>query len=422
MIKIQFLDTSIKVIIGVMSFNQTPYFDTVVTNDGTNITISNPVDPNQDDIIFAYVDVVSPVTSNIEELNELINSIIVYKNGKSIILESGDTLVEIGYNQLQNINGVLYWNGAEVAVAGGNVVTASNGINFSGGNPNDLFLGGPLTQGTIIDTNEHYLILGGTDPDYGFNQQLYVNANSNAAQLYSSTSDSLIGWDAGLNRLTLRSGSLAGITMTNDGTNNLYFDPAGFTVSHNSYFQFLMNDGAGKIAVLSMDNVESVLGWQDMATGSNSQVSFDGGSWNASYQNATLSRIRMNDAVGVSIESGNFLQILDQNTQTTPNLTFLMLEDNTTGLCSYKGLYHNSVFIDTSVTGQSASIDSGQNAIHGFTYVFKINGPNDLTIIDMGGNNIEFGGTEYTVFGATTTCVHVTWNQPQNQWFITAKF
>lgn len=322
------------------TYTETSYWGTDITNDGVNIIINNAYDPNINDITVAYIDITEPVTATIDELTQILRCWVLEGISAVKVFNSTPWILDADCNALQNVADALYWRGLPIGGGGGGTLTtAYNGLSVVGAT--DVIIGGTLAQNTDIETQSFRFKIEGNDPGFGFNQGLSINANINQAQLYSTTQNSIIGWDSGLNRLTLQSGSLAGITMTNDGTNNLYFDPAGFTLGHNAFIQLQLNDGAGIASTLSMDKVEAALNFTDASSGAISQHSLNNSLWTASFQSANISRIQLDDNQSLlSYQNGSTAElsrvILESNQYTIDNtdgiITATIVGDASSGI------------------------------------------------------------------------------------------
>lgn len=276
-------------------FNETSYFNTTISDDGVSIIIANDQDPNFVDVVIAYADISFPLTGSITELVDLIRTVILSKNGLlTVYNESTDVVTNtLG---LQNVGGDLYWNGTLLSGGGGgNVVTADNGLNFTGGNPNNITLGGTLLYDTAVEAEGYNLMFRGVDPFSGRDARVAINATSGAAKMASDSDGVHIGWDAALNKVLIQSGSLENVTITNDGTNNVVLDPTSLDVNHNTLIRLQFNELASKASTISMDNVESVFNYTNTATGAISQHSLNDSYWTASYQSANLANIQLDD-------------------------------------------------------------------------------------------------------------------------------
>jgi hypothetical protein len=275
-------------------FNETSYFNTTVSEDGTNIIITNANDPNFADVTIAYADISFPVTATITELLDLIRTVILNKNGLLTIYNESTDIVT-GTLGLQNVGGVLYWNGVALGSGGGGgLTTAYNGLSTVGAT--DVILGGTLVQNTDIETLDFRFKVEGNDPGFGFNQGLSINANSNQALFFSTTQDAILGWDSTTDRLNVRSGSInGGVYITNDDTNNIILDPTALDINHNTLIRLQFNEGAAKASTISMDNVESAWNYVNSATGAISQHSLNDSYWTATYQSANLASIQLDD-------------------------------------------------------------------------------------------------------------------------------
>jgi len=318
------------------NFNETSYFNTTVSNDGTNIILTNPNDPNFVDVEVLYADIVNPVSGTITELEDIIRCEILVHTNRMIHFPESNNVVPAPCLGLQNVGDDLYWNGTILSGGGGNVVTADNGLNFTGGNPNNITLGGALTNNTDIDTLDFRFKVEGTDPGFGFNQGLSINANSNQAILYSTTLGANLGWDSTLNRLQIESGSLDNVTITNDGTNNIILDPTSLDVNHNTLIRIQFNEGAAKASTISMDNVEAAFNYTNTATGAISQHSLNDSYWTASYQSANLANIQLDD---------NWVRSVWQN-GATADVSYIIAQNGNVTLENTDGITTSTVRVD----------------------------------------------------------------------------
>ena len=352
-------------------------------NSNTVLTINNKiieVDTNLNSVILT----IPLVTNDTYELNVIdiqgnaaTNNIVITVqspytiNGMaSITLNTEYANATITYDGNGNYAATIHDNGS----GGGADVTADNGLNFTGGNPNNITLGGALTNNTDIDTLDFRFKVEGTDPGFGFNQGLSINANINQAQLFSTTQGSLIGWDSGLNKLMIQSGSLENVTITNDGTNNVVLDPNSYNVTHNNAIYHTFNDGLGLASQFGIDNAELALSYTNFSTGSSATQSIGQGSWNAGYQNANISTAVLDD---------NRAQLQFQNGGSS-EISRVLLETNQVTI-------ENTDGISTASTVSSASSGVVQTIINhttnDYTRIRVLNSGIDLDANINGGNN-----------------------------------
>lgn len=235
-------------------------------------------------------------------------------NEASTILLDGVAFVDI-QNQLNDIFDSLSGGGGPAS----GLTTANNGLSVNpSGNAQLGGAGSDLIQNTDIETKDFRFKIEGNDPGFGYNQGLSINANSNQAQLFSTTQNSIIGWDSGLNRLQIQSGSLNNVTITNDGTNNVVLDPNGYNVTHNTSIYHTFNDGAGLASQFAIDSAELAMNYTNFSTGSSATQSIGQGSWNAGYQLTNVSTITLDDSrAQLMFQSGG-----------SPELSRVLLETN----------------------------------------------------------------------------------------------
>lgn len=356
-------------------FNETSYFNTTISDDGVSIIIANDQDPNFVDVVIAYADISFPVTGSITELVDLIRTVILQKNGLlTVYNESTDVVTNtLG---LQNVGGDLYWNGTLLSGGGGGTIAgADNGLSVSG---SDVIIGGTLVQNTDIETQDFRFKIEGTDPGFGFNQGLSINANINQAQLFSTTQNSLIGWDSGLNKLMIQSGSLENVTITNDGTNNVVLDPNGYNVTHNASIYHTFNDGAGLASQFAIDNAELAMSYTNFSTGSSATQSIGQGSWNAGYQLSNTSTAILDD---------NRAQLQFQN-GATAELSKVLLETNQFTIDNTDGINVASIIGDAasgrvrvSVVDTTTNDESWvRTLLTGVDIMSSVNGGNSSTL------------------------------------------
>lgn len=72
MIKIKKLQYSLKVLFGKNKSNETAYTNTVVSEDGTYVYLTNPYDPNTQDVQIEYSQVVEPTSTSITDLVDIL--------------------------------------------------------------------------------------------------------------------------------------------------------------------------------------------------------------------------------------------------------------------------------------------------------------------------------------------------------------
>lgn len=300
--------------------------------------------------------------------NSLING------GASIVLDSNFSEATISYDTYTTshlFSAVIH---SASGGGGGADVTADNGLNFTGGNPNNITLGGVLTNNTDIDTLDFRFKVEGNDPGFGFNQGLSINANINQAQLFSTTSGSLIGWDSGLNKLMIQSGSLENVTITNDGTNNVVLDQNGYNVTHNTSIYHTFNNGIDLASQFAIDNAELAMTYTNFSTGSSATQSIGQGSWNAGYQNANISTAILDD---------NRAQLQFQNGG-TPEISKVLLETNLLTIENTDGTSTAST-VSNAANGVIQTIIN--HTTNDYTRIRVLNSGIDLDANINGGNN-----------------------------------
>jgi len=147
-------------------FTEIPWeFITCVSVSGTNLVIDSDIDPNPQNIIIPYASITAPTSANITELKEMIWCWILSKSRKPND-ENGDPYIlitpevepcfgVIAHDScpyvLQNVGGVLYWDGSPIGGAGTGITTVDNGLNE---NPaGNARLGGSLIEDTYTDAD-----------------------------------------------------------------------------------------------------------------------------------------------------------------------------------------------------------------------------------------------------------------------------
>jgi len=147
-------------------FTEIPYeFITCISVSGTNIVIDSDIDPNPQNIVIPYASITAPTSANITELKEMIWCWILSKSRKPND-ENGDPYIlitpevepcfgVIAHDScpyvLQNVGGVLYWDGSPIGGAGTGITTVDNGLNE---NPaGNARLGGSLIEDTYTDAD-----------------------------------------------------------------------------------------------------------------------------------------------------------------------------------------------------------------------------------------------------------------------------
>jgi len=148
-------------------FNETPWeFITCISVNGTNIVIQSDIDPTIQNIVIPYASISEPVTASITNLKELLWCWVLSKSRKHSD-ENGDKYIYIIPDVdpcfgviddlsceyvLQNVNGILYWNGDPIAGApGSGILSVDNGLTE---NPvGNARLGGTLIQDTYTDAD-----------------------------------------------------------------------------------------------------------------------------------------------------------------------------------------------------------------------------------------------------------------------------
>lgn len=146
-------------------YSEIPYeFITCISVSGTNIVIDSDIDPNPQNIIIPYASITAPTSANITQLKEILWCWVLSKSRKSND-ENGDPYIlitpevepcfgVIAHNScpyvLQNVGGILYWDGSPIAGApGSGILSVDNGLTE---NPvGNARLGGTLIQDTYTD-------------------------------------------------------------------------------------------------------------------------------------------------------------------------------------------------------------------------------------------------------------------------------
>jgi len=148
-------------------FTEIPYeFITCISVSGTNIVIDSDIDPNPQNIIIPYASITAPTSANITQLKEILWCWVLSKSRKPND-ENGDPYIlvtpevepcfgVIAHNScpyvLQNVGGILYWDGSPIAGApGSGILSVDNGLTE---NPvGNAQLGGTLIQDTYTDAD-----------------------------------------------------------------------------------------------------------------------------------------------------------------------------------------------------------------------------------------------------------------------------
>lgn len=120
--------------------NDTSLNNTIVNNNGTQIILINEYDPDNNNIIINYNEVVNPVTENINELTDILRCQILEFKNKIVRLEECEQLLGEKENALQNYNGNLYYKGLLLGeYLNNNIISGSveQGIVFYG-DPNNI--------------------------------------------------------------------------------------------------------------------------------------------------------------------------------------------------------------------------------------------------------------------------------------------
>lgn len=146
-------------------FTEIPYeFITCVSVSGTNLVIDSDIDPNPQNIVIPYASITAPTSANITQLKEIIQCWILSKSRKPND-ENGDPYILITPEVdpcfgvisnaacpyvLQNVGGVLYWDGSPLVGAGG-FTTAESGVYPF--NATTVRLGGPLLENVYSDAD-----------------------------------------------------------------------------------------------------------------------------------------------------------------------------------------------------------------------------------------------------------------------------
>jgi hypothetical protein len=168
-------------------FTTIPYMnETIFTVVGTDILVTNPIDPNTDDVTIDWTLVTSPVTATPADLVEIMYCWI---SGKlpNVITWLTDTPVvyDAGCNALQSFSNDLYWRGVLISGGGGGgITTADNGLDLS--TPTNVQLGGDLIQTT-------QLTLDGTANNFFLTSPLTTGGNTSIYMIPSVLDKGTVG-------------------------------------------------------------------------------------------------------------------------------------------------------------------------------------------------------------------------------------
>jgi hypothetical protein len=161
------------------NFNETSYFNTTVSNDGTNIILTNPNDPNFVDVEVLYADIVNPVSGSITELEDLIRCEILTHTNRMIHFPESNDIVPAPCLGLQNVGNTLYWNGDPIGGGGASITTADNGLTQNV--PGNVRLGGTLVINTLVNAATFGLNIANTS------NTSQLNLNNGTTTLRAST-------------------------------------------------------------------------------------------------------------------------------------------------------------------------------------------------------------------------------------------
>lgn len=119
--------------------NDTSLNNTIINNNGTQLILINENDPDNNNIIINYNEVINPATENINELTDILRGQVLEFKNKIIRLEESEQLLGENENSLQNYEGSLYYRGQLLGEYINNNIsgTFEQGIVYYG-NPNSI--------------------------------------------------------------------------------------------------------------------------------------------------------------------------------------------------------------------------------------------------------------------------------------------
>lgn len=140
MIKIKKLQYSLKVLFGKNKSNETAYTNTVVSEDGTYVYLTNPYDPNTQDVQIEYSQVVEPTSTSITDLVDILRCQVLEGLGRIYLYEDSVDVLGADCNALQNVANDLYQRGQLLSGGGGgSVITDGDTISGTGTLVDPLF-------------------------------------------------------------------------------------------------------------------------------------------------------------------------------------------------------------------------------------------------------------------------------------------
>lgn len=160
MIKIKKLQYSLKVLFGINRSNETAYTNTVVSEDGTYVYLTNPYDPNAQDVQIEYSQVVEPTSASITDLVDILRCWILEGLDKISIYNESVNILGADCNALQNVNNDLYQRGQLLSGGGGTIIVDGDTIGGSG------TLLDPLMTTLTTDKDSIKGVGSGVDPFY----------------------------------------------------------------------------------------------------------------------------------------------------------------------------------------------------------------------------------------------------------------
>lgn len=256
-------------------FTEIPYeFITCISVSGTNIVIDSDIDPNPQNIIIPYASITAPTSANITQLKEILWCWVLSKSRKPND-ENGDPYIlitpevqpcfgVIAHNScpfvLQNVGGVLYWDGNPIAGApGSGILTLDNGLTE---NPlGNGQLGGALIQDTYTDADgfEYFMNnfsiwriqLGAADPFASIILDVTRARISNSTAVEIGTPDVIVGASSIGNALYLTDASSGKVEFGNALN-------AGFTAQVDSYSPVLGSAGFIRMSTSGVGGASAV--------------------------------------------------------------------------------------------------------------------------------------------------------------------